>query len=344
MPSLVSNSMLQKMFIPLLLLAFLLPITASAATPSQDVALAPDVPSPGSELWRAVRRADTNQPPTGVTQIKGVERGILINSAGEDWRNFRMEMLVPTGALGFGLVVAALVLFYLIRGRIRIDGGWSGRVVPRFSINHRVAHWSLAILFLYLGFTGLIMLFGRFALLPVMGPEAFSVLATISLVSHNWLGPLFQFAILGVVALFMKGNGYTYKDIGWFLKGGGMFGGHAPPSDFYNAGEKTWFWLAIFGGILITISGYILDFPIFGQTREVMEVAHIAHAVSAVGLLIASFGHIYIGTAGMEGSIQSMTKGYVDENWAKEHHSIWYDDMKASGKVYSDVESLKKSN
>ena len=123
-----------------------------------------------------------------------------------------------------------------------------------------------------------------------------------------------------------------------------MFGGHAPPSDFYNAGEKTWFWLAIFGGIVITISGYILDFPIFGQTREVMEVAHIAHAVSAVGLLIASFGHIYIGTAGMEGSIQSMTKGYVDENWAKEHHSIWYDEMKASGKVYSDVDSLKKSN
>jgi hypothetical protein len=67
MPSLVSNSMLQKMFIPLLLLAFLLPLTASAAAPSQDVALAPDVPSPGSELWRAVRRADTNQPPTGVT-------------------------------------------------------------------------------------------------------------------------------------------------------------------------------------------------------------------------------------------------------------------------------------
>ncbi len=43
-------------------------------------------------------------------------------------------------------------------------------------------------------------------------------------------------------------------------------------------------------------------------------------------------GHIYIGTIGMEGSIDGMKTGYVDATWAKEHHELWYDDIKA-GKI-----------
>ena len=49
-----------------------------------------------------------------------------------------------------------------------------------------------------------------------------------------------------------------------------------------------------------------------------------------------SFGHIYLGTIGMEGSYESMRFGYVDETWAKEHHEHWYNDVK-SGKIYASV-------
>jgi formate dehydrogenase subunit gamma len=39
-----------------------------------------------------------------------------------------------------------------------------------------------------------------------------------------------------------------------------------------------------------------------------------------------------MGTVGMQGAFKAMKTGYVDETWAKEHHEIWYDDIKA-GKI-----------
>jgi formate dehydrogenase subunit gamma len=30
----------------------------------------------------------------------------------------------------------------------------------------------------------------------------------------------------------------------------------------------------------------------------------------------------------MEGSYDGMASGYVDEAWAKEHHQLWYEDVK----------------
>ena len=60
-----------------------------------------------------------------------------------------------------------------------------------------------------------------------------------------------------------------------------------------------------------------------------MQVAHMVHAVATVLKLAMFFGHIYMGTIGMEGAYQGMKTGYVDETWAREHHEYWYDDVKA---------------
>ena len=38
------------------------------------------------------------------------------------------------------------------------------------------------------------------------------------------------------------------------------------------------------------------------------------------------------GTIGMRGAYKAMREGYVDETWAKEHHELWYNDIKA-GKI-----------
>jgi formate dehydrogenase subunit gamma len=249
---------------------------------------------------------------------------------------------VPYSGWLFGGIAAVIVLFFLVRGRIRIEGGRSGRLVPRFSVNQRVAHWFLAILFLFLGLTGLVLLFGRYVLLPVIGPEAFSAVAAASKEGHNLFGPIFPFAVLGVLGLFLRGNSFGWEDVKWFLKGGGMFSKHMPPSGYYNAGEKTWYWLVVLGGLAISVSGYVLVFHIFGQSREVMEWAHMVHAVAAIGLLVASLGHMYIGSVGMEGAFESMSQGYVDANWAKEHHSDWYRDMEQAGMVVTEANALEE--
>ena len=46
-------------------------------------------------------------------------------------------------------------------------------------------------------------------------------------------------------------------------------------------------------------------------------------------MLVMFMGHIYMGTVGMEGALQAMKTGYVDETWAKEHHELWYNETKA---------------
>jgi formate dehydrogenase subunit gamma len=63
-----------------------------------------------------------------------------------------------------------------------------------------------------------------------------------------------------------------------------------------------------------------------------MQVAHVVHSVAAVLMMAMALGHIYMGTIGMEGAYRAMRDGWVDEAWAKEHHELWYDDIK-SGKI-----------
>ena len=66
--------------------------------------------------------------------------------------------------------------------------------------------------------------------------------------------------------------------------------------------------------------------------RDTMQIAHMVHAISNTLMIALFMGHIYLGTIGAEGAYQGMKTGYVDETWAKEHHELWYDDVK-SGKI-----------
>jgi len=289
------------------------------------------VADPGTDLWREVRQRMVQ--PNVTTQSGAVDGAVLINPYGETWRAFRAEKLVPIGGWLLLGTLGVIAAFFLLRGRIRIVGGRSGKLVPRFSVNQRVVHWFSAGLFVLLGLTGLVLLYGRYVLIPVLGPEGFSATAAACKEAHNLFGPIFPFAIFALIYQFARGNGFRWIDIKWFLKGGGLFGGHAADSGYYNGGQKSWFWMSVLFGLAISVSGLVLDFPVFGQGREIMGLAHVSHAVIAVGFIAAALGHIYIGTLGMEGAAESMTQGYVDAAWAKEHHNLWYAEMERAGMV-----------
>jgi len=286
---------------------------------------------PGAELWREVRQRV--QPADAATAVQNIDGSVLINTWGETWRVFRASRLVPIGGWVLLGTIGLIGLFYLIRGRIEIEGGRSGKRVPRFSVNQRVVHWFAAGLFILLGVTGLVLLYGRYVLIPLLGPEGFSATAAACKEAHNLFGPIFPFALVALMALFGRGNGFRWLDFKWFLKAGGLFGHHIADSGYYNGGQKTWFWMTVLFGIAISVSGLVLDFPLFGQGREVMAAAHVVHAVVAVVFIAASLGHIYIGTLGMEGAAESMTRGYVDANWARAHHNLWYAEMEKAGMV-----------
>jgi formate dehydrogenase subunit gamma len=299
---------------------------ADKANPDKVVSLQ----NPAINLWNDVRQRDTMI--VGSSQVKSVDSGILINKTGEDWRRFRMEMLMPYGAYFMAAIISAIVLYFLLRGKMFLPGGRSGKQILRFTLNQRTAHWFTAGIFWLLGITGLILLYGRFVLIPLLGAEGFSITASACKEMHNLIGPLFLLAVFAMLVLFIKDNLFSLGDLKWMAKGGGMFGGHVSAGRF-NAGEKTWFWLVIIFGFSLCVTGLILDFAVLGQGREIMALSHMIHGISALILISVSFGHIYLGTIGVEGTLDSMTTGYVDENWAKSHHDLWYEEMLADSEV-----------
>ncbi|MCP4876564.1 MAG: formate dehydrogenase subunit gamma [Gammaproteobacteria bacterium] len=277
---------------------------------------------PGAELWRKVRQRD-GKSTDGISQVKGVDAGILINTQGDRWARFRINKLSPYGSIALAVVFLVIVLFFVLRGKIGIDGGLSGRMVHRFSDYERIVHWTLAIVFIFLAITGLILLLGRPLLIPLLGKEAFSLLASAGKEGHNLFGPIFLISLLMMLFSFVRRNIYEKGDLTWLLKGGGFIGEGHVSGGFFNMGEKTWYWIVILIGLLISISGLVLVMPNFGQSRIIMEISHVLHVLGAVVLIAVSIGHMYLGSFGTEGTAEGMKTGYVDINWVEAHHDRW---------------------
>lgn len=315
----------------IVLLTILLPQTVLAAENNRIEGVI--MKDPGSDLWRNIRQRDFAI--TGTTQMKAPDANILINVAGEFWRQYRTMDLIPLAGSAIFLALVGVFLFRILRGKIMLAAGRSGKKVLRFTLNQRFAHWSTAILFITLTLTGLVLMFGRNLLIPVFGAEGFGTLAMVAKVLHDYLGPVFAVSLVCLFVLFVNGNQISLKrDLQWLLKGGGLFGKHVS-ADCYNAGEKGWFWIATLVGGTIVVSGLVLDFPIFGQTRATMEFYLVIHGIAAVIMIVASFGHIYMGTAAIEATFEVMQTGYCDSNWAKEHHDRWYQKKLDEGKEVS---------
>ena len=67
--------------------------------------------------------------------------------------------------------------------------------------------------------------------------------------------------------------------------------------------------------------------------REAMQLWHILHSSSGLFLIAVALGHMYLGSIGTEGVLEGMTTGEVDEGFAKQHHSLWYEEVKGSAKA-----------
>jgi formate dehydrogenase subunit gamma len=285
--------------------------------------------NPRANFWRAVRDGDR-----GDTSSSGpYTTNVFIQNGGQNFRMLRNGPLVSYGAGLMALMLASIIVFFAVRGRVRIQGGRSGERVPRFTLTDRVLHWSVVVLFLLLAITGLILMYGRAVLIPVFGLSAFSAIASASKFAHNLFGPLFVVALVMMIVKFIAGNLPARGDLKWLLRGGGMLRGRHASAGRYNTGEKFWFWVVTVMGLAVAVTGLIMDFPVFGQTRGLMQISQLLHGAAALIFITGALGHIYIGTLGMEGALEAMTQGSVDGNWAREHHDKWYEKMKQEGKL-----------
>jgi formate dehydrogenase subunit gamma len=287
-------------------------------------------PGNNAPVWRDVRKEAQEH----YTTVKGREAGVLVQSAGETWRRIRNGPVTFYG--GWLVVIVVLIIggLYFAKGPVKLHDKPTGRKIHRFGTTEQVVHWSTAISFCILGISGLIMLFGKYVLLPVIGYTLFAWLTALGKNLHNFVAPFFMVSVLAMILLFLRDNLPKAYDFQWFARAWGFFTrGEHIPSGRFNAGEKGWFWIGVVAlSVIVSWSGLILLFPNFDQTRAVMQQAWIWHASAAVLYIAISLGHIYMGTIGVEGSYEAMRSGSVDEVWAREHHELWYNEVK-SGKT-----------
>jgi len=299
-----------------------------------------------SEIWRQIRQGGQF-----TTQVKGPNAGELVQSEGWAWQAFRAGPLRDWGAWALGGMLGLLVLFYLVRGRVRIEAGPSGEKIERFSGVERFGHWLLAGSFVILAITGLTLLYGRPLLIPVVGKEAFAAYQGVGKLLHNYLAFAFMAGLVLVFLLWVAHNIPGKLDLIWLAKGGGLFSKHSHPSSRkFNAGQKIVFWLVVLLGVSLSLSGLALIFPyqlgLFGKTfvflngfgfnlptdltpLQEMQLSALWHAIVGLAAIAVILAHIYIGTIGMEGAFDAMGTGQVDRNWALEHHDLWVEDVEA---------------
>ena len=286
-------------------------------------AAAPDASNPHANFWRAVRHGIP-----GFTTVTSEGHKVLIENSSENWREIRNGPIMRFSQWIIVLALFAMALFYIIVGKDKLEKPRSGVKIKRYKTTERLLHWYTALVFIIMAITGLSMLLGRLFLIPVFGHWFVSGYLQGAKTLHNYCGPLLLAGIFLEVLIFMRYNIPHKADLQWFRNMGGMLGGPRPHTGKVNGGEKGWFWLVFLFGIGVGISGIVLDFPIWGQSRFAMQVAHVVHVSLAVLFVTASFGHIYVGTIGTEGVFEGMWTGYVDAVWAEQHNDLWYEEVR----------------
>lgn len=300
-----------------------------------------------SDVFRQLRFGTGN---VSVSTGKQVD-AILIQDGGMRWLEWRQGPLAKYGLYALGGMIVLLALFYLLRGRIKVEHGLSGVLMQRFSAIERFGHWLLAISFILLALTGLWTLFGRLYLIDIVGKETFSTITIAGKWVHNNVAWAFMAALILVFVQWVFQNIPNRHDVVWLLKGGGIFfKGVHPPSKKFNAGQKIIFWSVILLGASLSASGLSLlfpfEFPMFAKTfalinewaplinqqtnlptelqpHQEMQYAQLWHSIIAFAMMVIILAHIYIGSIGMQGAFSAMGSGKVDKNWAKEHHDLW---------------------
>lgn len=306
-----------------------------------------------AEFWRAVREGEQF-----TVSIPDKKAGVMIQSEGENWRNARNG---PVTNFGGWVIVGMLILlglFFGVRGRIRIDSGFSGKLIQRFNGVERIAHWLTAGSFVLLAITGLNIMYGRY-LFGKSGEAAgdfgtvhqvFAFTTYYGKLLHNYIAFAFMLGIVMIFVLWVRDNIPGKIDLKWLAVGGGLFSKNVhPPAKKFNAGQKLIFWAVVLGGLSLSVSGLSLMFPftfsLFAPTFsalnsvgfdlpttltaiEEMQLSQLWHAIVAAVMISIIIAHIYIGSLGMEGAWDAMGSGMVDENWAREHHGLWVAEVK----------------
>jgi formate dehydrogenase subunit gamma len=201
-----------------------------------------------------------------------------------------------------------------------------GRIL-RYTLTERVHHWLGAFFYVYCLVTGLAFWSPYMFWLAVLvggGPTA--------RFWHPWFGLAFTASMFWMYKMWDRDMRITDADRRWsqamehYIKNEDD---QLPPEGRFNYGQKLFFWLMLYGIILLLISGlglwFVEGIPWSLRWLRYLAVAlHVAAALATIGGFIV---HVYMGTAMVRGGFTSIIRGEVSTTWAKTHHRLWYEQV-----------------
>ncbi|MDX1809232.1 MAG: formate dehydrogenase subunit gamma [Sulfurospirillaceae bacterium] len=231
-------------------------------------------------------------------------------------------------------VPLVFLLHYLIIGAKSFSHG--GKRIYFFTILNRISHWIAAIAFIVLIPTGLLMVFGKY-----FGGGEF---ITEARHFHAIFTPVFIVAVIPMLISWFKDMIISFDDIKWLFMAGGYLtkSKEMIPAGKFNAGQKTWFWIATLGGIVMILTGGAMFFQNFdlgiastlGMTQiDLLRLSAIIHNILGFAVLALFLTHIYMSVFAIKGSLKSMKDGYKEEDEVKYMHSSYYKKLKKEGKI-----------
>jgi formate dehydrogenase subunit gamma len=302
-------------------------ILAAVATPV--AAQQPASVTPTADAVKEQQLLEQFKRVQGLGSIPDTKSYVIEQPQGRQWRQYHEVWLPMIGTIAMLGMIALLIIFFVVRGMVRIKSGRSGINIVRFNAFERFVHWMTATCFVLMALTGLNITFGKVALLPLIGPGAFSSWSLAAKYVHNFLSFPFTLGVILIFVMWLAGNIPNRVDVKWLKRGGGIVGHDEPPAYRFNAGQKAIYWIVVLGGAAVAVSGYLLMLPFYGTTIAGMQLAQMVHGTVAMLLVAAMIAHAYIGTIGMEGAFEAMGVGTVDLNWAEEHHKLWLEEERA---------------
>jgi formate dehydrogenase subunit gamma len=197
--------------------------------------------------------------------------------------------------------------------------------ILRYTLGERVTHWLAGLTYVYQLLTGLAFYSPHlYWIAIVLGGAATSRFW------HPWVGLFFTLALFWMFRAWRNDMRITGQDRLWEKEISHYIRNEdedLPPIGRFNAGQKYFYWVMLWCGAILVLSGLVLWFPekIPWSLRGLRYAAILLHVSAALVSIGAFIIHVYMGTAMVRGGFTSIVRGEVTPAWAKMHHRLWYE-------------------
>ena len=196
--------------------------------------------------------------------------------------------------------------------------------ILRYTFAERVMHWIAGLTYVYALLTGLAFYSPHLYWIAIVlggGPT--------SRYWHPWLGVVFSAVMFWMLRVWLDDMRITVGDRAWGKEIGHYIRNEdeeLPPVDRFNLGQKYFFWVMFYAGIILLISGIVLWLPekVSWSLHVIRHAAVLVHVSAALVSISAFIIHVYMGTAMVRGGFTSIIRGEVSPAWARTHHRLWF--------------------